>query len=143
MTTDEALVELQHWREAAQSIGATDGHGMVLDFERLTTDRDHYRTRAILAEERVVYYVGLARQAEAGRDALIVERRRDALDGQAALDEANNEVVRVRAERDAPAKRWERLRGNVDACKQDHTYGDGSGFALTVLDWMRELEAQP
>jgi hypothetical protein len=55
---------------------------------------------------------------------------------------AETAIVELRAERDALAERWEHLRGNVDACKQDHTYGDGSGFALTVLDWMRELEAQ-
>jgi hypothetical protein len=45
------------------------------------------------------------------RDVLLAERRRDALDGQAALDEANNEVVRVRAERDAAQL-------NFDAWKQ-------------------------
>lgn len=37
---ERAEAELQHWREAAEEIGTTDGHGMALDFRQIRAERD-------------------------------------------------------------------------------------------------------
>ena len=74
------------------------------EIARLRDCRDRWKSMCQQAwNERDDTYDSLEHaEAELARlraenDRLYAERRRDALDGQAALDEANNEVVRLRA----------------------------------------------
>jgi uncharacterized coiled-coil DUF342 family protein len=82
------------------------------------------------------------KKANTERDALFAERRRDALDGQAALDEVNNEVVRVRAERDVLARRWAKMRVLLDDYSdvEDGTDGPRPNMAMRILNEADELE---
>lgn len=62
--------EVQHWRDAAAEVGATDGHGVVLTVQRLTQERDEAISQATADREWRIADNDANKFLKAERDAL-------------------------------------------------------------------------
>lgn len=106
------------WADVAAHIIAlqSTNERLASDLEIATADMVKSRRAQQRAEQENARLAGEVARLQA-------ERRRDALDGQAALDEANNEILRLRRE---PESAWiERAISKIEARRDDRWHEAG------------------
>ena len=111
----DLTAELQHWRDSAADIGATDGHALCLDWRNLTAERDE-------ARERIETLLVFGNQATALADLRVV-----------ALDEMTQEVETLQSSLDN-AKKWIRK-----AIALQKSQGDRAFYVRAILPLLREI----
>jgi len=125
----DLTAELQHWRDSAADIGATDGHALCLDWRNLTAERDEARALALAlvierdeARERIETLLVFGNQATALADLRVV-----------ALDEMTQEVETLQSSLDN-AKKWIRK-----AIALQKSQGDRAFYVRAILPLLREI----